>query len=182
MLFLSCVDETFQLDEDAEWVYFNKEIIAEQSEEYDCEYQIRLEDSLVLVKPTWNGKRISPADHTETSRLSLGHKFYLQSEIKRRLEEGEPVPMVERNINDYEIMYYQQKLRYGLKEVERENQFIFAQLEQLEIELKQIDIEIEKCYLISMKEAQLVGLKPVKGRWYPQGTLLMELEFWQPYS
>lgn len=30
MLFLSCVDETFQLDEDAEWVYFNKEIIAEQ--------------------------------------------------------------------------------------------------------------------------------------------------------
>lgn len=125
----------------------------------------------------WNRKRISHAGHTEATRLSLGHKFYLQSQIKQRLKEGEVVPMVERNINDYEIMYYQEKMRYGLKEVERENQFINAQLELLEVELKQIDLEIETCYLISMKEAQLVGLRPMQGRWYPQGALLMELEF-----
>ena len=124
----------------------------------------------------WYGKRISAASHTEPFRLSLGHRFYLQSEIKSRQKEGEREPMVELAKNDYEIMYYQEKMRNGLKEAEQENQFIEAQIDQLEIRLEQINIEIETCFLISVKEARCIGRGPIKGRWYPQGALLMELE------
>jgi|GEM_PF-3908739 len=123
----------------------------------------------------WQERRKSPAMETEPIRLSLGHRFYLQSELKRRQAEGEQVPQIELIKNDYEIMLYQEQMRSTQDAIAKESQFYQAQMKVLEAQLGILNSLSESAVILAQKDRELLGAQPMLGRWYPKGAVLMEL-------